>query len=232
MLTPAKKTDWLLSSGLIVLCLVPAAAGVFRIVQLGTGAEISPDNARFFAAPLPVVLHIVCSLIYCVLGAFQFNPGFRRRMPNWHRASGRLLIPCGLVAALTGLWMTQFYPSAGFDGPLLYVIRLLVGVAMTLSLCLGLVAIRKRDIASHRAWMMRGYALGLGAGTQVLTHLPWLLLPDIRGELTRTVLMGAGWAINLALAEWLIARERSRQRIGARDVSLPVLADVPTSARS
>lgn len=205
------KTDWLIPAGLIALSFVPIAAGAFRIVQLGGDAEITPDNARFFAAPLPVVLHILSSALYSVLGAFQFTPGFRRRKPNWHRAAGRTLVPCGLVAALSGLWMTQFYPPVNFDGPILYVIRLLAGSAMTLFLCLGFAAIRRRDIPRHRAWMMRGYALGLGAGTQVITHLPWFLFPSIQGELTRTIFMGAGWAINLAVAEWLISRERRRQ---------------------
>lgn len=215
-MTTSAKADWLLPAGLIALSFIPAVAGTVRIVQLGGGAEITPDNARFFAAPLPVVLHIVSSVIYCVLGAFQFNPSLRRRKPNWHRAGGRILIPCGLVAAFAGLWMTQFYPPADFDGPFLYAIRLLAGSAMVLSLCLGLAAIRRRNITRHRAWMMRGYALGLGAGTQVFTHIPWLLFPSMQGELARTVLMGAGWAINLAVAEWLILRERDTQFRGAR----------------
>ncbi len=81
---------------------------------------------------------------------------------------------------------------------------------MALCLSLGLAAVLRRDIARHRAWMMRGYALGLGAGTQVLTHLPWFLFPSIQGELARTLFMAAGWGINLAVAEWLIARERAR----------------------
>ena len=104
--------------------------------------------------------------------------------------------------------MTQFYPSVDFDGPILYVIRLLAGSGMTLSLCFGFAAIRRRDIPRHRAWMMRAYALGLGAGTQVFTHLPWFMFPSIQGELARALFMGAGWVINLAVAEWLISRER------------------------
>jgi len=207
------KSEWLTPAGLIALSVVPVVAGTFRLVQIGGGAEITPDNARFFAAPLPVVLHIVSVTIYCVLGAFQFAPGFRRRKPIWHRAVGRILVPCGLVAALTGLWMAQYYPPGvnppeSFDGPLLYAIRLLAGSAMALFLCLGLAAILRRDILRHRAWMMRGFALGLGAGTQVLTHLPWFLFPSIHGELARTLFMGAGWAINIALVEWILLRER------------------------
>jgi uncharacterized membrane protein len=191
------KSEWLIPTGLIALSFIPIVAGTFRVVELGSGAEITPDNARFFEAPLPVVLHIISTVIYCVLGAFQFYPSFRRRKPNWHRVAGWILIPCGLVVALTGLWMTQFYPPANyppvnFDGTFLYAIRLLVGSAMTLCLCLGFAAILKRDIPHHKAWMMRSYALALGAGTQVFTHIPMFLFPNIQGELARTLCMTAG----------------------------------------
>jgi uncharacterized membrane protein len=213
---PLRKADWLAPAGLLALSFIPIAAGALRIAQLGGGAEITPGNARFFAAPLPVVLHILSSVIYCVLGAFQFSPSLRRRKPDWHRAAGRMLIPCGLVAALSALWMTQFYPPgtdppASFDGPFLYAIRLLAGSAMAVSFFLGFAAVRGRDIPRHQAWMMRGYALGLGAGTQVFTHVPWFLFPSIQGELARTLFMAAGWIINLAVAEWLISRERRRR---------------------
>lgn len=207
-MTAAAKSEWLIPAGLIALSVVPVVASAVRLVQLGSGAEITPDNARFFAAPLPVVLHIISATLYWVLGAFQFVPGFRRRNPNWHRAAGRVLVPSGLVVALTGLWMTQFYPPVDYDGPILYAIRLLVGSAMTLFICLGFAAIRRRDIPRHRTWMMRGYALAIGGGTQVLTHLPWFLFPSIQGDLTRALFMGAGWAINAAVVEWILLRER------------------------
>ena len=40
---------------------------------------------------------------------------------------------------------------------------------MGVSIILGLAAIRRRDIVTHRAWMTRAYALALGAGTQAFT---------------------------------------------------------------
>jgi hypothetical protein len=54
--------------------------------------------------------------------------------------------------------------------------------------------------------MTRAYAIGLGAGTQVLTHLPWFLLVGKPDETPRAFMMGAGWVINLAVAEWIIRR--------------------------
>jgi uncharacterized membrane protein len=195
---------WLVPAGLILLSAVPVAAGAFRVAELSAGAQITPENARFFAVPLPVVLHILSASLYCVLGAFQFVPRLRRRGRGWHRVAGRFLVPSGLVAACSGLWMTLFYPRPPGDGELLTGFRLVFGSAMVLCIVLGFAAIRRRDITRHRAWMVRGYAIGLGAGTQVLTHLPWVLVLGPPGELNRGLLMGAGWAINLAVAEWVI----------------------------
>jgi hypothetical protein len=34
--------------------------------------------------------------------------------------------------------------------------------------------------------MIRTYAIGMGAGTQVLTHLPWFIVTDVKpGETAR-----------------------------------------------
>jgi uncharacterized membrane protein len=206
---PSRKGEWRewgVPVALIALCAIPLVFGAVRLVTLAVGAEITPENARFFAAPLPVVLHIVAAAAYIVLGAFQFVPSIRRRKPGWHRRVGRLLVGSGLVAALSGLWMTQFYELPDHDGALVYGFRLLFGSLMAISIVLGLVAIRRREIARHRAWMMRGYALGLGAGTQVLTLLVGEIVLGPPGEVARGLLMGAGWAINLALAEWIIRR--------------------------
>jgi hypothetical protein len=217
-MTGDKKADWPIPAALLALGVVPVTAGAFRLVQLFAGVEITPDNLRFFAAPWPVALHIVSATIFSVFGAWQFAPRRGRTQSRWHRMAGRWLVPFGLAAALSGLWMTQFYPPgldapASFDGAAVHAIRLLAGSTMVVSLCLGLAAILKRDLPSHQAWMMRGYALGLGAGTQVLTHLPWFLFPSIHGETARALMMGAGWVINLAVAEWLIVRGRSRSPI-------------------
>jgi uncharacterized membrane protein len=156
-----------------------------------------------------VVLHIVAAVPFSVLGALQFAPALRRR--TWHRAVGRLLVPCGLLAALTGLWMTHFYPRPAGDGRGVYVERLVFGAAMLASIVLAVAAIRRRDFAAHGAWMTRAYAIGLGAGTQVLTHLPWFVLAEGRpGELPRAVMMGAAWVLNVAVAEWAIRRDARR----------------------
>ncbi|HEX6315926.1 MAG TPA: DUF2306 domain-containing protein [Gemmatimonadaceae bacterium] len=200
------RSDRLIPALLVMLSLVPALAGTARLVQLGSG-NMTPDNARFFAAPLPVILHIVPAIAYSLLGAFQFSPGFRRRNRRWHRLAGRLLLPCAMLVAISGLWMTLTYPWPAGDGVAVYLERLFFGTAMLVSVLMGIDAIRRRKYAEHGDWMIRAYAIGMGAGTQVLTHLPWFLLTDVKpGETARGVMMGLAWVINLAIAEWIIRR--------------------------
>ena len=211
--TTSRRLDWLVPAMLILLSLVPAIAGTARLAQLAGDAVVTVENARFFAQPIPVVLHILAVIPYSIVGAFQFSAGIRRRKRSWHRAAGRVLSVLGLVAALTGLWMAHFYPWPAGDGYGVYVERLIFGTAMVASILLALDAVRRRDFKTHGAWMIRAYAIGLGAGTQVLTHFPWVILVGKPGESARTVLMGAGWVINVIVAEWIIRRGQTRSRL-------------------
>jgi hypothetical protein len=82
---------------------------------------------------------------------------------------------------------------------------------MVLSIILGYFAIRRRDIIHHRAWMTRAYAIGMGAGTQVLTLMVGELIAGKPSVFSRAMLMGAAWVINLAIAEWSIRKDSIRQ---------------------
>jgi hypothetical protein len=62
----------------------------------------------------------------------------------------------------------------------------------------------------------------MGAGTQVFTHLPWFIFVGTPDELPRAVLMGAGWVINLAVAEVIIHRRRGRTGRASRDGAEPI----------
>ena len=121
----------------------------------------------------------------------------------------------GLLTALTGLWMTLFYPWAPNDNWLLYLFRLFVGSWMLVALALAYWLVRRRDFAGHEAFMLRGYAIGMGAGTQAVIFIPFELVfghPDLMG---RALLMGLGWAINAVFAEWLLWRRDRQSRLSS-----------------
>jgi hypothetical protein len=197
-----RRREWLVPAGLIFLSLIPVIAGAARLTELTGGGAVTERNARFFDSPVPVVVHIVSVTVYSLLGAFQFVPSLRERKRRWHRIAGRILLPAGLLAALSGLWMTVFYTLPPTDGPLLLVVRLVFGAAMAASLLLGLRAVLRRDFRQHGAWMTRAYAIGLGAGPQALILIVPELLSTPPGTTMRALLMGAAWVINLAVAEY------------------------------
>ncbi len=140
----------------IALILVPAVAGSLRLLELSGGPRFLPANL----GP----------------GAFQFSRGLRRRHPKWHRQSGMVVVPLGLAVAFSAMWLTVFH--AGQPGTLFYVVRLTFGLGMAVCMAQGFAVIRHGDVARHRAWMTRAYALAVGPG----------------------------WAIALAVAEYFIRR--------------------------
>ena len=224
--TRRRAPEWLVPAGLIALSLVPVAAGSARLTQLATSAGVNADNVRFFDAPVPIVAHIVGSTVFLVLGALQFAPSLRRR--RWHRVGGRIVAPAGLVSALSALWMTVSYQMpAAVTGPGLAAVRMVLGVTMAAAIVAAFVAIRRGDVGTHSAWMTRAYAIGLGAGTQVVVFLPFTLLIGAPTPVGYTLLMTAGWVINLVVAEIVIRR---RARTGARRTGARATA-APTGAR-
>jgi uncharacterized membrane protein len=210
-----RRATWWIPASLVALSAIPVLGGTGRLVELLGGPEVLPTDSRFAASPVPLVVHVVAAVVYALLGAFQFSARLRRRHVRWHRGAGRLLVGLGLAVALSGLWMTLFYPYKEGTGHLLFVFRLLASAGMGASVVLGLAAIRRREIARHRAWMMRAYALALGAGTQAFT-VGFGEAIFGSGVVRTDLMMGAGWAINAVVAEVLIRRPFARKTARAR----------------
>ena len=203
----ATRIDWKVPLVLLFFCTLPLAAGIARLVGLSGNPEISTENARFVAAPFPVIVHILSVSLFSILGALQFSSTLRQERTQWHRVAGRIVAAIGIIAALSGLWMTVMYPiPPELQGDLLYAVRVFVSVAMLLSIFVAVAAVKGGDIATHRAWMIRVFALGQGAGMQVVVLLPWMLLIGKPSVLQRDVLMSLAWLINLLLAEMTIQR--------------------------
>jgi uncharacterized membrane protein len=192
---------------------------LLRLLELAGGPVLLPRNPRIDASPAPVVVHVVAVAVFALLGAFQFSSRLRRHRPGWHRRAGRLLVATCLLVAGSGLWMTLFYARAPGGTPL-WTVRLLVASALAASIVAAFTAIRHRDISTHRAWMIRAFALATGAGTQVFTQGIGDAVFGV-GDLSRGLSVTSGWIINLAIAEWIIRRpSRRTPQLPARPVAV------------
>lgn len=134
----------------------------------------------------------------------------RRRRPGYHRAAGRTLVVAGALVAGSALWMRLMYPQEG-TGDVLYLFRPAFSTLMVASIVLGFAVIRRREIARHRAWMIRAYAIALAAGTQAFTvGVGGALFGD--GVLAHDLSIASAWLINLAVAEWAVRRRPAPRR--------------------
>jgi uncharacterized membrane protein len=201
---------WLAPTGLLLLALMPILTGALSLLAVGEGlvtGAIAPDTGNYVANPVPIVLHIVAGSLFNLLGVFQFVPAIRRNWPVWHRWSGRVFITVGLVTAAGAIWMNQFFPA--FGGWLKYSSNLLFGVALAAALVIAYRAIRRRDIATHRAWMMRAYAIGLGVATQRLLVIPYAAATmSVPPDPWLGLLLWAGWLLNLMVVETILRSGR------------------------
>lgn len=188
--------------------------GALQLDMIQQGPPAVPtefDSLHYFATPVPIVLHIVAGILFNLLVPLQFAPVILRRWPVWHRLSGRLLVVSGVLVGATGLWMNQFFPAYG--GFLKYSGVMAHSVGIIVSLAVALWAILGRDVATHRAWMMRAVACGLGPATQRLIILPWFLLTGAVNDLLIGIVVWSGLLINVLVVEWILSRER-RSRVG------------------
>jgi len=199
------NTEITIIISLLLLSAVPSIGGLVRLVEIGLSLDILPINPRINDIPAPAVLHIISSTIFCILGVCQFIRSIKINFPLFHAVSGWVVVVFGVCSALTGVGLTCFYHfPISLQGDLLFSVRLIVGSSMALFILLGLFSILKNKVKTHQAWMIRAYALGQGAGTQVLVSVPWIIVANEPEGLIRDILMTSSWIINLVIAESII----------------------------
>ena len=198
---------------LFLLALIPVLIGFGILISMQQGTLDTftepQDLIRRASYPWALSGHIIGGSALLILGFAQFSTPLRRACPAWHRWTGRVLIMLGVYFALSSFWMNfsdqALAQSALFDGA-----QNLVAVLFLITLWLGVAAIRRGEVARHRVWMLRAYALTLGAATQTVMLLPvFLLFGEVEGLATDLAFI-AGWGGNLAVAEVLIRRRPRR----------------------
>ena len=201
-----RNSDWAILVFIIAYSFIPTFGGLFRVLELAGGPAIMPANLRASAMPLPIILHILSSFLFLLLGALQFLPSIRKKHPAAHRISGRIVAVAGCLSAGSGVWMTHVYDfPTSLQGNLLYWVRITLGLLMIGFIVWAVLAIQSCNLFRHSALMLRAYAIGQGASTQTFIGIGWMVLygTEATGQL-RDVQMVSAWAINMLIAEALI----------------------------
>ena len=166
----SKRASRFVWFAVIFLVLIGIAAVTRRTLVLlwpgqFSGGQANPAaalDAGFARQKALTLVHILPGALFLSLGALQFLPGMRQKHLPFHRWSGRFLVALGLVIGTSALTMS-FKKNIG--GPNETAATTLFAIVFLICLARAFVLIRRKDVARHREWMIRAYAVALGVAT-------------------------------------------------------------------
>ena len=141
------KTVLWISLGLTVL-----------FVFITSEALLVADYPMYHAYRLQVIAdrhllipHTLCGVIALLAGAMQFSSRLRRRHLKFHRVLGRIYVVSVFIGAPTGIALAAGRP--GMPGTSMQ------AAAWIVCTTAAFIAARNRQVAQHRQWMVRSYAV-------------------------------------------------------------------------
>lgn len=132
------------------------------------------------AATTGIGLHFAMGGVILVLGSIQLIEKVRTRFPAWHRWIGRVYVIACLLAAVGGLVFIGMKGTIG--GVIMNVGFGLYGVLMFVAAIATYRYAVAGQLAKHRAWALRLYALAIGSWLYRMDYGFWLLLADGLGH--------------------------------------------------
>jgi uncharacterized membrane protein len=202
---------WLLGSLAIL-------SGLFR-AYITTEAMVTgvvppdPADAHYANNALLTLLHVIPGSIFLIFGPLQFIADIRTRWPGFHRWSGRVFILSGFTFAATALIINVFFPP--FGGQFKSLAVYIFSIAQIVTLGIALRAALRRSFATHRAWMIRAFAIGLAISTMRIFFIPAYLIFGVPSNFTVALGMWVGFLVNILVAELILWRERRHKMVEA-----------------
>jgi uncharacterized membrane protein len=169
--------------------------------------DLEQFDGRFRDNLLATRLHIVAGGVFLVLASLQFSSRIRGRHLRFHRWSGRLLVVLAFGTGLSGLFFGLLMP---FGGPSEALAIALFGGLFLASIGRAFLAIRRRDVARHREWMIRAFALAIAISTVRIVGavLDVATAPALPPQEFFALTVWVGWVLTLGVAELYIWRTR------------------------
>jgi len=195
--SPARSLAWATMT-LLSLSIVLLAS---RYLTLDPDVFFPQQRAVYLANTAAIVAHVVGGMLALLLGPIQFVPAIRRRWPRIHRWIGRGYLGGIALGGVAGLWMAQL----AYGGPVAQLGFTGLALAWLTASATALLRIRAGDVAGHRAWMIRSFALTFAAVTLRL-WLPLLAVVGVAFEPGYAAVAWLSWVPNLLVAEWIVRR--------------------------
>lgn len=175
----------------------------------------SPLKESFLARPWGIYSHVLIGSIALLIGPFQFNRALLLRRRRVHRVLGKIYVIGALLTGVVGLYMAWYafgglITQTGFAG---------LGISLLFTTTKAFTSIKAGDVAAHRRWMIRSFAM-LFAAVTLRIELPILIGIFGGFEPAYRVVSWLCWVPNLLVAEALVYRSPDRADVA---IERPVL---------
>lgn len=146
-------------------------------------------------------LHFVTGGLALAVGPMAFRRDLLARAPAWHHRIGWLYVSCVALSGAAAFGMALF----SMHGITTHLGFGILAVLWLVTTGLGLRAIKRRDIARHRRWMVQSFALCFAAVTLRVQLVP---LAYAFGSFAAgyRVVSWSCWVPNLLFAWWWLGR--------------------------
>ncbi len=201
---------WAVPAVLLFFSAIPIGVSLVRLVQIPAGTL--PAEALYFAVvPVWHFAHALAGATFGILGPLQFGRVLAGRYGRLHRVLGRVFVAAGALLSVSSLRLLWQFPGSStwvLDGA-----WLVTGIAVGAMLWIAVRAIRRGDQRAHRAWMIRAYAIGMGAATVSLLFFPiFILTGEAPTGYAADLIFVLSWVINIVIGEWVIRRATTSGR--------------------
>lgn len=190
-----------------------------RLIFAALCLLVALTSLRFLVAPIDLVMahmahylpdralaayaHMVLGPVALAALPLQMHGGLRARRPALHRAVGRIA-----ALAMVGSGVAALALLPGFQGsPFAATGFATLGVLWIAFTLIAVQAARARDLARHRAFMLRAAALTFGAVTLRIIMAP-LMAQGWTVVETYDVTAWGSWVPTLLAVEWWLAKSK------------------------
>jgi hypothetical protein len=186
----------------ITLLYVPFSSSVAFLKIKQTEVTTHPEYIYLF------YVHVCTSIFVLLFGFMQFFSFKTHTGRLVHRFAGYQYIVLLLgFAAPSGLYM-GWHANGGVASKISFIV---LGLLWAITTILAFVKIKKGQVAAHRSWMVRSFALTLSAITLRLWKVVIVFLFQPPPMDVYKIIAWLGWVPNLIIAEILIRNKTNNQ---------------------
>ena len=169
-------------------------AGLDILFRLGVITDVKDR-----AVPVVFIIHALSGGVALLTGALQLNQAILANHRALHRVLGRFYVFSVWISSLGGLWLTFFF-DVNMASKIVFTVLALLWFGTTTH---AFVSIRRQNIAGHRVWMLRSFALTFF----FVTFSFWvdgLAGTGIPAAVAYPLAVFMSWSVNILVAElWL-----------------------------